>query len=69
MTLTQFLEPLQTTNATLILKDFTSGNEIVNMKAAGYANLDESLETSEVKSWQITAPIPTIVVTVAVPNG
>ena len=69
MTLTQFLEPLQTTNATLILKDFTSGNEIINMKAAGYTNLDESLETSEVKSWQIIAPIPTIVVTVAVSNG
>lgn len=66
MTLAQFLEPLSTTNANLIVKDFTSGNEIVNMKAAGYTNLDSSIEGGEVKSWQVGTPLPTITVVIAV---
>ena len=69
MTLTEFLQPLQTTNATLILKDFTSGNEIVTMKAAGYTNLDDTLEASEVKAWQVAVPPTTLTVSVSVTTG
>lgn len=64
MTLAEFLEPLQTTTATLVLKDFTSGNEIVTMKAAGYINLDNSLEESEVKSWGMSISPATLTVSV-----
>lgn len=66
MTLAQFLEPLQTTNANLIIKDFTSGNELVSMKAAGYTNLDTNIENGEVKSWQVVTPLPTVSVVIAV---
>ena len=64
MTLAEFLAPLQTNNVTLVLKDKTSGNEIVNMKAGGYTHLDDTLEASEVQSWQLSIPQTSITVTI-----
>ena len=68
MTLAEFLTPLVTPTANLILKDFTTGSEIVNMKASGFSSLEASIENSEVKSWEIKSPVPSIVVTILV-NG
>ena len=54
MTLKQLLETLQTGTATVVVIDLDSNEELVSIKASGFANLDDALEAREVKQWFIT---------------
>lgn len=53
MTLQQFLSALQTPNAMVSVIDLDTNAEIVNLKAQGFASLDESIIEREVKQWTI----------------
>lgn len=53
MKLSDILSVLTTQNVTVVLKDVTSGAEILSFKASGYANLDDTLEARTVAQWQI----------------
>ena len=55
MKLSDILSTLTTANVTVVVKDLTSGAEIVSMKASGYANLDDTLENRTVAQWQIAS--------------
>ena len=55
MKLSDILSTLTTANVTVVVKDLTSGAEIVSMKASGYANLDDTLENRVVAQWQIAS--------------
>lgn len=54
MKLSDFLAALTTTNMQIVLTDLDTGAEIVSMKAAGYANLDDTLENRQVMQWAVT---------------
>lgn len=56
MTLAQLLSTLKTANVTVSIADLTTGDEIVSIKAAGYANLDDALEARQVEQWFINGP-------------
>ena len=53
MTLQNFLATLQTPNAMVSVIDLDTSVEIVNLKAQGFASLDESIINREVKQWTI----------------
>ena len=53
MTLSEFLAALKTDNVTVTIVDHTTSNEIVTIKAAGYASLDDTIENREVQQWTI----------------
>jgi hypothetical protein len=53
MKLSQLLSTLTSTNITVSIADLDSGAEIANMKASGYASLDDTIENREVKQWMI----------------
>ena len=55
MKLSDILSTLTTANVTVVVKDLTSGAEIVSMKVSGYANLDDTLENRTVAQWQIAS--------------
>lgn len=54
MKLSDFLAALTTMNMQIVLTDLDTGAEIVSMKAAGYANLDDTLENRQVMQWAVT---------------
>lgn len=53
MKLSDFLAPLATTNTIISLIDLDTKAEIVSFKAAGYANLDDTIESRKVEQWSI----------------
>lgn len=55
MKLSDILSTLTTANVTVVLKDVTSGNEIMSFKASGYSNLEDTLENRTVAQWQIAS--------------
>ena len=56
MNVTQFLTGLQNaSNVTIILMDVDTGAVIAEMKADGYASLDDAIETREIKRWTIVS--------------
>lgn len=62
MKLSDILSVLTTPNVTVVVKDLTSGAEIVSMKASGYANLEDTLENRTVAQWQIVSATQIVVV-------
>lgn len=62
MKLSDILSVLTTPNVTVVVKDLTSGNEIVSMKASGYANLEDTLENRTVAQWQIVSATQIVIV-------
>ena len=53
MKLSEFLSTLTQSNARVIIKDLVTNNEIADIKAGGYASLDDAIEEREVVQWQI----------------
>jgi len=53
MTLSEFLSTLTTTNVTAVIKDVTSGTELISLKVSGYASLDNALESRTIAQWKI----------------
>lgn len=53
MTLTEFLSVLTTDTIQVTIKDVTTGNEIAQIKASGYASLDDTIEKRTVAQWSI----------------
>ena len=53
MKLDEFLAALKTPNVQVVLVDLSSSAEIITLKAAGYASLDDTIENREVKQWEI----------------
>ena len=53
MKLQQLLATLTTSNVEVTLTDMESGAEIASIKISGYASLDDTIESREVKQWQI----------------
>lgn len=62
MKLSDILSVLTTPNVTVVVKDLTSGAEIVSMKASGYTNLDDTLENRTVAQWQIVSATQIVIV-------
>ena len=56
MKLKQLLETLMTPNVQATLIDFDTDTEIATLKTSGFASLDDTIESREVKRWQITSP-------------
>ena len=61
MTLSEFLSTLTTANVTATVKDVTSGTELISLKASGYANLDDTIESRTIAQWQITGSTQIVV--------
>lgn len=61
MTLGDFLSVLTTNNVTVIIKDVTSGSELISLKASGYANLDNAIENRTIAQWQIVGSTQIVV--------
>ena len=61
MTLSEFLSTLTTANVTATVKDVTSGSELISLKASGYANLDDTIESRTIAQWQITGSTQIVV--------
>lgn len=61
MTLNELLSKLTTTNVNVIIKDVKSGNEIITLKASGYASLDDTLEARTVAQWSVVSASQIIV--------
>lgn len=55
MKLKELLSTLTTDNVQVSLRDLDTGSEIANLKASGYASLDDTIENREVKQWLITS--------------
>lgn len=55
MTLLQFLSVLTTDTIQVTIKDVTTGNEIAELKASGYASLDDTIEARIVAQWSIAS--------------
>lgn len=55
MTLNDFLETLTTTNVQVTLTDLDTGAEIVSLKVAGFASLDDTIESRQVMQWSIVS--------------
>ena len=66
MKLSDILSVLTTPNVTVVVKDVTSGAEIVSMKASGYTNLDDTLENRTVAQWQIASATQIVIMLNAV---
>lgn len=62
MKLSDILSVLTTPNVTVVVKDLTSGAEIVSFKASGYANLEDTLENRTVAQWQIVSATSIVIV-------
>lgn len=54
MTVAQFLSTLTAPGVNVTLKDLDTGDEIVTIKAAGYASLDDTVEAKVIKQWYFT---------------
>jgi len=53
MKLKEFLEALTTSNVQVTLCELDTGAEIVTIKAAGFASLDDTIENRKVMQWMI----------------
>jgi len=54
MKLSEFLAALKTPNVQVSIVDLASSTEIVTLKAAGYASLDDTIENREVVQWEVS---------------
>ena len=52
MTLAQFLEALKT-DATVVIKNLADNSTLAELKASGYASLDDAIEARTVAQWSI----------------
>ena len=61
MTLNELLSKLTTANINVIVKDVLTGDEIITLKASGYASLDDTLEARTVAQWSVASASQIIV--------
>lgn len=55
MKLKDFLEALTTENVQIVLTDLDTGSVIADMKVAGFASLDDTIENRQVMQWSINS--------------
>ena len=55
MTLSDLLSTLTNSNMTAVIKDLSTGAEIVTINARGYDSLEDTLEARTVAQWSIAS--------------